>query len=111
MFLAITDTLSSRSHSLFVILNTIREWGACSLIIHLSSSAISVKENEQRALKEQLSILLAVLIHSEVLRYRTVEALHTYFGIFSIFKNIDYSYRLRTTPLTLTTFSNSTAPT
>ena len=61
------------THSLFEMLNKIRESGASLLIIDLSSSAVSMKESEQRALKEQLSILLAVLIHSEVLRYRTVD--------------------------------------
>ena len=74
--LAIPDALFADSHSFFEMTNKIRDRCASSLIIDLSSSAISLKESEQRPLKEQLSILLAVLFPTEFLRYRAVDAVN-----------------------------------
>ena len=52
-----------------------------------------MEENEQQTLKEQLSIILAVLFLSEVPRYRAVESLYANIGLFPVFRNFDGRYR------------------
>ena len=93
MFISITDVLPTTSHTLFETLNKTRECGTSLIVIHLSSSALTMKENEQQTLKEQLTILLAVLFHSEVPRCRAVEALFANIGLFSVFRNFDGRHR------------------
>ena len=74
--LVITDALSSASHTLFETLNKIRECSTSRLIIDISPFAFMMKESEQRSLKEQLCVLLAVLFPTEFLRYRAVDAVN-----------------------------------
>ena len=108
--LVITDVLSAGSHSLFEMMNKIRECGASCLIIDLLSSAVTMKENEQQTLKEQLSLLLAVLFHSEVPRFRAVETLYTVFWLFSVFRTFDGRHRIAVDPLNFTVYSPQTLP-
>ena len=70
-----------------------------------------MKESEQRALKEQLSVLLAVLFPSEFLRYRAVDAVNMPHTKNLLRNGMDARHRVPTAPLHLTTSSYSTAPT
>ena len=103
-----TDALSAGSQSFFEMLNKIRECGASRLIIDLSSSAVTMKESEQRAMKEQLNILLAVLFPSEFPRYRAADAIFTNTGLFDLLGHIDGRRRTFTDPLSLAVHSPST---
>ena len=71
--LVITDAISADSHSLFEMLKKIRDRSASRLIIYLSSSAVSMKESEKIALKEQLGTFIGDAFLSEVPGYRAVD--------------------------------------
>ena len=103
--------LSAGSHSPFVMVNKIREYGVSRLSIDLSSSAVTMKENEQRALKKQLSLLLAVIFSSGFPRYIAVDAVNITLSKVFLLNNIDDRGRLETDPLTPTTHSFSLLPT
>ena len=104
-------SLSADPYSLFEMLNKIRECGSSRLIIDLSSSAVSITESERFALKEQLSVLLAVLFPSEFPRYRAVDTVNLPLAKALLFNNIDFRRRIGTDPVNLTTYSSSAVPT
>ena len=91
--LVITDALSAGSRSLFEVMNKTSECATSLLYIHLSSSAVTMKESERFALKEQLSVLLAILFPSDFPRNRAIETLYTDLGIVSVFRNFDGRHR------------------
>ena len=70
-----------------------------------------MKEIEQRALKQQPRILLVVLLHSEFLRYRAVDAVNMPHAQNLLRNGMDSRHRVPTAPLHHTTSPYSTAPT
>ena len=109
--LVITVAFSSASHTLFETLNTRSKCGTSLLVIYLSSSARTMEENEQQTLKEQLSVLLAVLFHSEFPRYRAIDCIYTDPVLLTLFSDSDGRRRTVVDPLNFTVYSPQTLPT